>query len=57
MWHFLRSGAPMALLSQLLMWAREVVPGSADSAGPFLELRLSLEFKASHYLGNLGKMT
>lgn len=31
--------------------------GLADSAGRFPELRISLELKASHYLGNLRKVT
>lgn len=34
-----------------------VVTGLVDSAGRFPELRVSLELKASHYLGNCRKVT
>lgn len=51
MWRLLQS----AWRSELQRWAWGAVVGPVGVAGRFLEVRLSLEVKASHDLGNLGK--
>ena len=57
MWCALQAGAPTGRLSKLQRWAWGVGDGAAGSAGRLSEVRLSPEFKATCYLGNLGEMT